>query len=91
MASVSGEEAVAPVPTASQAAWHGEDPAADVLDVLVQRVPLSELGLQLNELVGVPREGNEEQAAQQCAAHRIDAVGEGVAPARNRRVPSFSS
>jgi hypothetical protein len=38
-----------------------------VLDVLVQRVLAPELVLQGNELVGVLREGDEEQAAEQGA------------------------
>src|ERR1700735_2808776 len=73
----SGEQAVAPVLALAYAGRAGEHAAAGVLDVLVQRVGAQGV-LQLDELGRVLHERDEEQAAQQGAPLRIDAVGERV-------------
>jgi hypothetical protein len=64
---------------ARRAREHG---AADVVDVLVERVAGQGL-LELDELGRVFHEGDEEQPAEQGAELRVDAVGEGVAAAQD--------
>ena len=51
-------------------------------DVLVQRVVGPELLLELDELGRPLHEGDEEQSAEKRAAHRVDAIGERVAPSQ---------
>jgi hypothetical protein len=60
----------------------GEDTAAGVLDVLVEGI-IGQGPLQLDELGRARHEGDEEQAAEQRARLRVDAVGEGVAAAQD--------
>ena len=64
----SGEQAPAPVVArAAHPAGAGEEPAADVLDVLVQRVEGAEPALQLDEHLRVAHERDEEQAGVELA------------------------
>jgi hypothetical protein len=66
----------------SQAGRDGEHGAAGVVDVLVQGVA-RQRRLELDELGWVLHERDEEQAAEQGPALRVDAVGEGVAAAQD--------
>src|SRR6202012_178452 len=67
-----------------------EDGAADVLDVLVERVVDAELFLQHHELLRrVPLEGDEEEAGFELAEALVDAVGERVAAAEDLQATVF--
>src|SRR5436190_212383 len=73
---------------ADVAAWggpgrHGEEGAADVLDVLVERVHRAEPPLDRDELVGVALEADEEEPGFELAETLVDAVGERVAAAED--------
>src|SRR5580698_2665836 len=78
----SGEKSVAPALAGVQAGRAGEYGAAGVLDVLVEGVGGERL-LQPDELGRVLHEGDEEQAAEQGAGLRVDAVGERIAAAQD--------
>ena len=63
---------------------HSEKPAADVLDVLVQRVVLTERPLDRHELLArILLERDEEQAGVELPGRRVVAVGVGVAAAQD--------
>src|SRR6201999_1649399 len=80
----SAEQAFADEPARLGAAGDGEDGAADVLDVLVQRVVLAELALQGDELLfRVLLEADKEEAGFELAEALVDAVGERVAAAED--------
>jgi hypothetical protein len=70
----------------AQAGRAGEDGAAGVVDVLVERTR-GQGPLQPDELGRVLHERDEEQAAEQGADLRVDAVGERVAAAQDARSP----
>src|SRR5215472_13108280 len=76
------EQGITVVLARAQAGRDGEDGAAGVVDVLVQGVA-RQRGLELDELGWVLHEGDEEQAAEERAGLRVDAVGEGVAAAQD--------
>src|SRR5262245_47917219 len=76
----SGEQGFADVAALARPGGNGEDGAADVLDVLVERVHRAESALDRDELLlRVALEGDEEEAGFELAEALVDAVGEGVA------------
>src|SRR4051812_28554474 len=84
-ASASREERAGPVVAAVPYAGRaGEDGAAVVLDVLVQRVVEAELALQRHELLArVLLVADEEQPRVELTGVRVGAVGERVAAAQD--------
>src|SRR6266536_944813 len=72
-----------PVAGGGHPGWHGEQGTAGVLDVVVERVSGGQLRLDRHELPArILLVGDEEQPSVQLPGHRVDAVGEGVAPAQ---------
>src|SRR5881394_791857 len=78
------QQRLADVATAACARGHGEDGAADVLDVLVEGVAGAEPALNRDELaLRVTLEADEEEPRFELAEALVDAVGEGVAATQN--------
>ena len=80
----SAEQGLAHEATAARPGRNREDGAADVLDVLVQRVQLAEAALDRDELLrGVALEADEEEPGFELAEQVVDAAGERVAAAQD--------
>ena len=80
----SAEQRFADVAARLRARRDREDGAADVLDVLVERVVRAEPALDRDELLfRVALEADEEEAGFELAEALVDAVGEGVAAAQD--------
>src|SRR4029078_13536301 len=78
------EQRFADVATVPRSRRHREDGAADVLDVLVERVELAKPALDRDELLfRVLLEADEEEAGFELSQALVDPVGERVAAAQD--------